>query len=106
MPIKVNQRRNLRVDCYATARAEGPRGPVRGVCRNLSMGGFFFLGQSLPVGSNVEFAIELPKGPVTCVGEVRYQFNYPEGPGYGVKFTRLGQEDLTRVQDFLTEVGG
>lgn len=106
MTIKVNQRHNVRVECTATARAEGPKGPVKGICRNLSVGGFFFLGNPLPVGSNYEFTLELPVGRVNCLGEIRYQHSYPaEGPGVGVRFSRLAQEDLARVEQFLREYG-
>lgn len=105
MASKANVRRNVRVSCGAAARADGPRGPVRGACRDLSIGGFFFVGQSFPVGRSLEFAIELPVGRVACVGEVRYQHEYPDGAGVGVRFTRLAQEDLARVQEFVARSG-
>lgn len=106
MTIKVNQRQDIRVECTAATRAEGPSGPVQGLCRNLSAGGFFFLGTPLPVGENYEFSIELPVGRITCVGEVRHEHSYSaEGPGVGVRFSRLPEADLARVQQFLTEYG-
>jgi len=102
MPGRINNRRNVRVFCGAPARAEGPRGPLRGTCRNLSVGGLFFVGPTLPVGHSVQLRIDLPQaGPVEVTGEVRYHHSYAEGVGMGIRFTRLGQEDLTRVSRFV-----
>lgn len=98
MAGKINNRRNVRVFCNAPARVEGPRGPIRGVCRNLSLGGLFFLGGVLPIGKSCEVTIDLPEGRVTAQGEVRYHFNYAdEGVGMGVKFARITQEHLALV---------
>lgn len=101
MAGKTNQRRNLRVFCTAVARAEGPRGPVKGTCRNLSQGGLFFVGPALPLGGSFDFTVELPQGRITARGEVRYSHTYPEGSGVGVKFTRLSQEDLAKIIKFV-----
>ncbi|MBX5484721.1 MAG: PilZ domain-containing protein [Myxococcaceae bacterium] len=98
MPGKINNRRNVRVFCNVPARVEGPRGPIRGTCRNLSVGGLFFLGGVLPVGKTADFTIELPQGKVQAQGEVRYHYEYPnEGQGMGVKFVRITQEHLEWV---------
>ncbi|MHB8876268.1 MAG: PilZ domain-containing protein, partial [Myxococcaceae bacterium] len=80
---KINNRRNVRVDCGAIAKAEGPRGPLRGVCRNISIGGLFFRGPTLPVGSSAELSIELPSGKIAAVGEVRYHHEFEDGAGMG-----------------------
>lgn len=101
MAARSNQRRNLRVFCTAVARAEGPRGPVKGTCRNLSQGGMFFLGQALPVGKSFDFSIELPQGKINVQGEVRYSYTYPEGAGVGVRFTRISQDDLAKVVQYV-----
>lgn len=101
MAAKTNQRRNLRVFCTAVGRAEGPKGPVKGTVRNLSQGGMFFLGAQLPLGKSCDFQLELPSGKITVQGEIRYSFTYPEGTGVGVKFTRISQDDLTKVIAFV-----
>lgn len=102
MVTKPNKRRNVRVYCDAPAKAEGPRGPIKGKCKNLSVGGMFFLGPTLPVGQSVEFLIELSGlGKIRAVGEIRYHHTYDEGTGMGVRFTRLAQEDLAVVNRFI-----
>src|SRR5947208_1608289 len=101
MAGKTNQRRNLRVYCTAVTRAEGARGPVKGTCRNLSQGGMFFLGPALPLGQSFDITIELPQGKVSPRGEVRYAHSYPEGAGVGIKFTRLSQDDLANIIQYV-----
>ena len=82
--------------------AQGPRGPIRGECQSLSQGGMFFAGPTLPVGHQVELMVQLPAfGAVKAVGEVRYHRAEPLGAGMGVRFTRLGQADLSRITEFV-----
>jgi len=99
--MKNETRRNVRVTCGAPASAEGPRGPIRGVCRDLSIGGMFFVGIALPVGRSVDFEVQLPGGAVACRAEVRYHHSYREVPGMGVRFTRIAQEDLSRIERYV-----
>jgi hypothetical protein len=102
MAGKTNSRHTQRVTCASPARLEGPRGPVRGTCRSLSQGGLYFLGAQLPVGQQLALAVELPQvGRVEAVGEVRYHHVSPEGAGMGLRFTRLGQDSLARIQRFV-----
>ena len=102
MASKTNSRHTQRVRCASPARLEGPRGPVRGLCRSLSQGGLYFQGAQLPVGQQLALAVELPRlGRVEAVGEVRYHHASPEGPGMGLRFTRLGQDSLARIQRFV-----
>lgn len=100
---RIVQRHNRRVACAAPTRAEGPRGPLLGVCRSLSQGGLFFSGPLLPVGSQVEWEMQLPGnyGRVRAVGEVRYHHTTAEGPGMGVRILRLHLEDLQRLRRFV-----
>ena len=94
-------RRNLRVTARLPAGVEGPRGPVKGTCRSLSPGGMFFVGGPLTVGQTLEFWIELPKGKVTAMGELRYAHEYPDGVGVGVRFTRFTQDGIAMLNDYL-----
>lgn len=107
MAGKINNRRNLRVYCGAPARVEGPRGPIRGTCRNISLGGLFFVGGTLPVGRQAEIAVDLPEfGRIEATGEVRYHHDYPgEGQGMGIKFTRITQEHLALVNRWVDTHG-
>lgn len=102
MASKTNSRHTPRVTCANPARLEGARGPVRGLCRSLSEGGLFFVGTQLPVGQQIALAVELPRlGRIEAVGEVRYHHASPQGMGMGLRFTRLGQESLARIQRFV-----
>jgi hypothetical protein len=99
----ISTRRNARVYCGAKGRLEAPDGPIRGTVRNLSRGGSFFLAKKLlPVGQTVEMSIELPGvPPVRAVGEVRYHYRYLEGEGMGIRFVRLGGDDLQYITEFV-----
>jgi hypothetical protein len=102
MASKTNSRHTQRVTCASPARLEGPRGPVRGLCRSLSQGGLYFQGAQLPVGQTLALAVELPRlGRIEALGEVRYHHASAEGPGMGLRFTRLGQDSLALIQRFV-----
>jgi hypothetical protein len=45
--------------------------------------------------------IELPSGQVKAVGEVRYHYRYLEGEGMGIRFVRLGGDDLQALGAFI-----
>jgi hypothetical protein len=102
MAGKTNSRHTQRVTCASPARLEGARGPLRGVCRSLSEGGLYFEGAQLPVGQQIALAVELPRlGRIEAVGEVRYHHASPQGTGMGLRFTRLGQDSLARIQRYV-----
>ena len=103
MTSKITGRKTPRVPCEAPAKAEGPRGPIRGMCKSLSQGGMFFSGMQAPIGQTVELTVQLPAGTFQAVGQVRYQYADAGGPGVGIKFTRLSQDHLTRIQQFVSE---
>ncbi len=95
-------RRTPRVYCGAPARIEGPRGAIRGTIRNLSRGGSFFLGETLPVGQSIELVIQLPSTPpIRAIGEIRYHHRYEEGEGMGIRFVRLTGEGLDSITRFV-----
>ena len=87
----------------APARAEGPRGPMRGWCRSLSQAGMYFSGMQLPLGQSVDVTVDLPDpvGKFHAMGEVRYHRADDRGAGMGIRFTRLSQEDLARIHQFV-----
>ncbi len=103
-----NQRHTPRIVCEVPARAEGPRGPLRGLCRSISQSGLFFsaAAATFPIGSSVEVSVELPVGVVSALGEVRYHHASREGGGVGLKFTRLSGVDLAAIQRFIEAHGG
>ena len=101
-----NYRRHPRVTCAAPVDVEGPKGSIRGYCRNLSQGGMFFVGAELPIGKTLQFWLELPNGKVTILGEVRYSHVYPEGEGFGVRFTRLTHISLGLLNGFIATAPG
>lgn len=96
-------RNNPRVWCGVKGRIEGPRGSIRGMVRNLSRGGSFFVSEKLlPVGQTFEMSIELPGiQPIKAMGEVRYHYRYTDGEGMGIRFVRLGRDDLTFIAQFV-----
>ena len=103
MVSKTNSRRTPRVTLVAPAKAEGPRGPLRGTCKSLSLGGMFFSGGMLPVGQSIQLQVELPQlGRVEAMGEVRYHLNSEGGAGMGIRFTRLAADHLARITQFVT----
>jgi len=97
-------RRDPRLRCALVAVFEGPRGAVRGTCTNVSVGGLFFEGNQLPVGSNADVTLELPHGGrlrLHC--QIRHHATTPKG--MGAQFTRFepGQvEVLQRLLETLT----
>lgn len=101
MPSKTNSRKMPRVACGVPARAEGPRGPMRGQCTSLSRAGMFFTGPTIPIGSSLELSVDLPGHAFHAVGEVRYHVSRPGSSGMGIRFTRLAQEDLQAIGDFI-----
>jgi len=102
MAGKIQNRRNVRVVCGAPANLVSPRGSVKGTCRNLSLGGLFFVGGSLPIGQTVELTIELPEvGAVQGLGEIRYHHDYPEGQGMGIRFIRLADGHVQILRRYV-----
>lgn len=102
------RRRSPRAACGLPVVAEGPRGPLRGVCRTISQAGMFFTGAQLPVGQSIELVVDLPggRGGLRAVGVVRYHHTYADGPGMGIKFTRLSQDDLASIGRFVEAHAG
>jgi c-di-GMP-binding flagellar brake protein YcgR len=100
MASRADQRTEPRFVCGAAVKGMSARGTVRGVCENISLGGMFVVGPTLPVGATVEWTVELPAplGPVKVIGEVRF---VRAASGIGVRFTRLSPDDITKLQRFI-----
>ena len=98
----IENRRTPRVPCRAPVSVEGPRGPMRGVCRDISLGGLFFLGPTLPVGRTCEVTIELSPG-TRAVAQAECRF-VSDGTGMGLSFARISQEDLGKVERWINQV--
>jgi hypothetical protein len=61
----------------------------------------FFTGPTIPIGSSVEVAVDLPGRGFHALGEVRYHVNRPGSAGMGIRFTRLAQEDLEHIGQYI-----
>lgn len=87
-----------RTPCKYPASAEGPRGPVRGVCADLSQGGLFLEGVVLSPNALTAVTIEFPSGPLTLQVQVRRVSTVPRGSG--LHFTRLEAQQLAVLQRY------
>ncbi len=81
-----------------------------GFVENMSVGGIFIATHQLkPVGSKLEFSVNLPgrERPITGTGEVRWVRVYSEAsnvpPGMGIKFDKVEPDALKGIQDFLAQ---
>lgn len=75
---------------------------MKGTCSSLSQWGMFFTGPTVPVGQAIELLVDLPgEGPFRALGEVRYHRGGGNA-GMGIRFTRLAQEDLQRIDHYLS----
>lgn len=94
-------RRSPRYACRFAVAAEGPRGPVRGVCTNLSIGGLFFEGAQLPLNALTTVTVDFQlRGSLVVQATVRHHSPL----GMGVEFTRLEQGQLALLQQVLSEI--
>jgi len=81
---------------------------IAGVSSDMSTGGLFVATyHSLPVGSAVTVAFDLPSGHrVEARGEVRWARETEKGdsrPGLGIAFTELSDAALARIVDFCRD---
>jgi uncharacterized protein (TIGR02266 family) len=81
-----------------------------GFVENMSVGGIFIATHQLkPVGSRLEFSVNLPgrEQPIKGSGEVRWVRVYSEAsnvpPGMGIKFDQLDAESVKGIEDFLAQ---
>lgn len=96
------RRQHPRVECRFPASAYGPRGPVRGFCTNLSVGGLFLEGVVLgqePVTAVV--TVEFPTGNLSFHAQVRRVSKTPRGTGF--QFLRLEPQHVAALQKYTTK---
>lgn len=96
-----DRRQFPRFACRYPASADGPRGPMRGTCSDLSMGGLFLEGVVLNPSSLASVTIEFPSGRLTFQAQVRRVTTQP--PGSGLQFTRLESHQLAVLQRYASK---
>jgi uncharacterized protein (TIGR02266 family) len=81
-----------------------------GFVENMSVGGIFIATHQLkPVGSRLEFSVNLPGcgQPIKGSGEVRWVRVYSETsnvpPGMGIRFDKLDPDSLRGIEEFLAQ---
>jgi len=93
-------RSNPRHPCAFPAVFEGPRGAVRGTCTNVSIGGLFFEGPQLAIGSNLSVMIDFGvHGKLKLSCQVRHHAVTPKG--MGAQFSRFDPGQLDVLQKVL-----
>jgi hypothetical protein len=87
-----------RFACRFPAAADGPRGPIRGTCTDLSMGGLFLEGVTLGANALTQVTIDFPTGKAVFQAQVRRVSMAPKG--IGLQFTRLETQQLAVLQKY------
>lgn len=85
-----------RFPCRLSATVDGPRGPMRGDCTDLSMGGLFVDGVMLNQDVLTTVTIDFPAGPMKFQAQVRRVATAPKGTG--LQFMRLEPEQLAMLR--------
>ena len=97
-PTNPNPRRFTRVTCNAAAMVAYGDSTFAGVCENISVGGAFFKGASLPSLTEVHMMLCLPSiGPIEVLGEVRHAHE----DGFGLRFKRVESRGLMAICTFV-----
>lgn len=98
------KRRHPRARCSIPASADGPRGPVRGSCTDLSLGGAFIEGVQLALGASTRVTLTVPgSGDVVFDAQVRRHASTPRG--MGVEFMRLDPQKVALLQQLVARYG-
>jgi uncharacterized protein (TIGR02266 family) len=75
-----------------------------GLSGDVSRGGLFVVTwRKLAVGTPIFVAIELPDGRLLADGEVRWMREMSDGPGLGIAFTNMPEEDRRRIEVFCAQ---
>jgi hypothetical protein len=88
-----------RFPCSFVAFIEGPRGPMRGTCVDLSLGGAFIDGVLLNQDAPTTVTIEFPGVKFAVSAQVRRVSTSPKG--VGLQFTRLEPQHVATLQRFV-----
>lgn len=94
-----DRRQFPRFPCKYTVWVEGPRGPMKGTCTDLSMGGAFIDGVLLTRDAVTTVNIEFPGAKATMQVQVRRVVTEPKG--VGVQFMRLDPQSVAVLQRFV-----
>ena len=81
------------------ATVDGPRGPMRGICVDLSLGGLFVEGVLGAQDALTVVKIEFPVGAMTFQAQVRRLTTAPKGTG--LQFMRLEPQQLAMLQRYV-----
>ncbi len=96
-------RKTPRLPCSFPATADGPRGPMRGKCTNLSIGGLYLEGIQLPIGSSTTVTVDFgAAGKLTVSTNVRHHTAAPRG--MGVQYLRIEQGQLALLQQVIASL--
>lgn len=97
-----DRRQHPRIDCRYPAFVFGPRGPIHGLCTNLSVGGLFLEGVVLPFDPEVAIiSVEFPTGRITFQAQVRRVSDHPRGIGF--QFLRLEPAHLEVLHRYASK---
>lgn len=96
-----DRRQHPRVECRYPASVYGPRGPIRGTCTNLSVGGLFIEGIAFQETSVAVVTVEFPTGNVSFQAEAKRISLTPRGTGF--QFMRLEPQHITALQMYVTK---
>ena len=105
-PAGSERRRGERRECEFDVEFLGDSHFITGITQDLSEGGVFVATyESLPIGTPVSLAFELPGGHrIEARGEVRWRRAEREEsgtrPGLGIAFTELTPEALAKISEF------
>ena len=103
--MKTDMRASPRLRCELRATADGPRGPLRGVCTNVSLSGLFLEGIQLPLRSMTRITVEHPTIGRFCA-QVEIMRHSVTPKGMGVQFTRLEPSQIEVLQKLITAASG
>jgi hypothetical protein len=102
--VTSEKRQQPRAPCAIAAAVDGPRGPMRGTCTDLSLGGAFIQGVMLSVGAPTRVTLTLSPGPTLMLeAQVTRQSLTPRG--VGVSFMRLDPQKVARLQQLVGGAG-
>ncbi|MFZ5441004.1 MAG: PilZ domain-containing protein [Myxococcota bacterium] len=77
---------------------DGPRGPMRGTCTDLSLGGLFVEGVLGTQDAVTTVKVDFPHGAMSFSAQVRRVSTAPKGTG--LQFMRLEPQQLAALQRY------